>query len=337
MLLTIRSATLLRSRRVVVRLPFAVAVLGALVAGPLAAERQTDRTWPPSTLQDTGLYSDWATKTVASSRLPFSPQYPLWSDGATKSRWMSLPPGGFIDGSNPDVWRFPVGTRFWKEFRFGRRAETRFIEHTREGWQFASYVWNDDETEATVAPEFGIRQSVTIRDGVRHAIPSRTDCRACHEAGPVRALGVSTLQLSSDRDPSAPHAEAPATGAVDLSQLVARGLVRGLPSHLTTAPRIVAATSTSRAALGYLHTNCGSCHTAAGEMASLAFALNYTFEPRGGVAPPALLTSVGRSSTFRVSTMPDVVERVSAGFPDTSMLVTRMASRNPAIQMPPLG
>jgi hypothetical protein len=317
--------------------PAVVALLATLVAGPLAAGRQSGETWPPPTLHDTGLYSDWSTKTVASGHLPFSPQYPLWSDGAIKSRWMSLPPGGFIDASNPDVWQFPVGTRFWKEFRFGQRAETRFIEHTADGWQFASYAWNDDGTEATLAPEAGVRQSVPIRDGVRHAIPSRVDCRACHEAGPVRALGFSALQLSPDRDPAAPHAEAPLTGAVDLAQLVARGLVRGLPAHLTTAPRIAAATSTSRAALGYLHANCGSCHTGAGEIASLAFALNYTLELKGGSAPPALLTSAGKPSLFRVTTLPDIVERVRPGHPDASMLVTRMASRNPAIQMPPLG
>jgi hypothetical protein len=250
---------------------------------------------------------------------------------------MSLPPGGVIDASNPDVWQFPVGTRFWKEFRFGRRAETRFIEHTPDGWQFASYAWNDDETEAALAPELGVRQSLPIRDGVRHAIPSRQDCRACHEAGPVRALGFSALQLSPDRDPVAPHVEALPPDAVDLAQLVARGLVRGLPAHLTAAPRIVASSSTSRAALGYLHANCGSCHTGAGEMASLAFALNYTFEPRGGSAPPALMTAAGKPSLFRVSTLPEIIERVRPGQPDASMLVTRMASRNPAIQMPPLG
>jgi hypothetical protein len=72
-------------------------------------------------------------------------------------------------------------------------------------------------------------------------------------------------------------------------------------------------------------------------MASLAFALNYTFEARGGSTPPAVLTAAGRSSLFRVSTLPDIVERVRPGHPDASMLVTRMASRNPAIQMPPLG
>ena len=58
---------------------------------------------PPGTLQETGLYADWATKTVAAGTLLFSPQYSLWSDGATKTRWMRLPKGTFIDARNPDV------------------------------------------------------------------------------------------------------------------------------------------------------------------------------------------------------------------------------------------
>jgi mono/diheme cytochrome c family protein len=315
-------------------LPVAVVVL----ATPIITGSQSAPAWPPPTLRDTGLYSDWATKTVAADNLPYSPQYPLWTDGAQKSRWLRIPKGGFIDASNPDVWRFPVGTRVWKEFRFGRRAETRFIERTRAGWQFASYAWNEDETEAPLAPELGISQSVLIRDGIRHAIPSRGDCRVCHEAGPVRLLGVTTLQLSPDRDPNAPHAEALPAGAVDLSTLVARGLVRGLPARLiATPPRIVARSPTARAALGYLNGNCGGCHTAIGELSSLKFALNYTFNRAEGDSAPALLTTVGQPSRFKVPGAPDAVERLCAGHPERSVLVARMSSRSPLVQMPPLG
>jgi mono/diheme cytochrome c family protein len=313
-------------------------VLAIVAAVPIAILGQAAAPWPPPTLRDTGLYSDWATKTVASRNLPFSPQYPLWSDGAVKSRWMHVPKGKFIDGSDPDVWKFPVGTRLWKEFRFGGRAETRFIEHTRAGWQFAAYVWNEDETDAVLAPETGIKQSVPIRDGIRHAIPSRLDCRACHEAGPVRVLGVTALQLSPDRDPNAPHAETPPPGAVDLASLVSRGLLRGFPARLTrTPPRIAASSATARAALGYLHGNCGGCHTGAGELSNLSFALNYTLNGNHGDAPPALLTAVGRPSRYQVPGAADTVERVCAGRPDNSVVVARMASRHPLVQMPPLG
>jgi mono/diheme cytochrome c family protein len=275
---------------------------------------------------------------VAPGNLPFSPQYPLWTDGAKKLRWLSLPPGQFIDGSNPDVWQFPVGTRFWKEFRFGRRVETRFIEHTSDGWQFAAYVWNADETEAPLAPEMGIRQSVAICDGIRYAVPSRLDCRVCHEAGAVRILGVTALQLSSDRDPQAPHSEALPPGAVDLAGLIERGLLRGLPEAFTTTPpRIAAPTPLSRAALGYLHSNCGGCHTGQGDLASLSFALNYMLNRRNGETPSAVVTTIGQSSHFKMPGASGIVERISAGQPDTSVVVRRMASRNPLVQMPPLG
>ena len=316
----------------------AAAMVATAVLTSTVGTSQSARPGPPERLRDTGLYADWGSRTVARGNLPFAPQYPLWSDGASKLRWMQIPRGKFIDASDPDVWRFPVGTRLWKEFRFGRRAETRFMELTGGGWQFATYVWNDDESEAVLAPELGIRRSLAIRDDIRHAIPSQSDCRACHEAGPVRVLGLTALQLSPDRDPNAPHAEAPPPGAVDLTELVRRRLVRGVPrSMLADPPKIRAATPTGRAALGYLHANCGGCHSGAGELKSLAFALNYVLlGPAAGQAP-AVMTSLGRPSRFQMPAPSDMVERLCAGQPDKSVLVARMASRHPLLQMPPLG
>jgi mono/diheme cytochrome c family protein len=313
-----------------------VLLVTALVAGSMALGSAA--TWPPPQLRDTGLYADWTAKVVAPENLPFSPQYPLWTDGATKARWIHIPAGTWIDASDPDAWRFPVGTRIWKEFRFERRAETRLIEHTGAGWQYATYVWNEEETEATLAPERGIRRSVPIREGVRHAIPSRVDCRACHEGSPVRVLGFSALQLSPDRDPNAPHAETPPAGAVDLRWLVERGLVRGLPAALVdVAPRIEARTPTARAAVGYLHGNCSSCHTATGELASLHFSLQYLLGTPRGDTPSAVSTALGRASVFKMPGWSGPGMRLVPGKPDESVLLARMSSRHPVAQMPPLG
>ena len=41
--------------------------------------------------------------------LTYVPQYPLWSDGAQKRRWMRLPPGTSIDASDPDGVGVPGG------------------------------------------------------------------------------------------------------------------------------------------------------------------------------------------------------------------------------------
>ena len=309
----------------------------ALASVPLAGVSRAPDTWPAPTLRDTGLYDDWDAKRVGAEKILFSPQYPLWTDGAVKTRWMELPRGTFIDASNPDNWQFPVGTRFWKEFTFSQRAETRFIEHTAEGWKFATYAWTDDESDAVLAPERGIARSVLIRDGVRHGIPSRSDCKSCHEGSPARILGFSTLQLSADRDPNAPHAEPLPADGVTLRTLVERGLVRGLPAHLAGgAPRIAAKTPVARAALGYLHGNCSYCHTLSGELASLKFSLQYPFAAPFE-HPPALETTIGQISKYVPSAWDAPGERVRAGEPDRSVLAFRMASRNPVSQMPPLG
>lgn len=270
---------------------------------------------PPPTLRETGLYADWQTGAVASDNLPFAPQYPLWSDGAGKRRWIHLPAGTAIDSSDPDGWIFPVGTRFWKEFSIGgRRVETRTMERTEAGWIFAAYVWSPDGDEAALAPAAGLVTEVEVAPGERHAIPSRTDCRVCHDNGPTPVLGFSALQLSPDRDPYAPHREPVPSGAIDLAGLVAHGLVRGATRPLVDPPpRIAARSPTERAALGYLHANCGGCHRSSGPLASLELSLARSVVEREPA--PAIGLGDARPST----------------------LLARMSSADPFTRMPPLG
>jgi hypothetical protein len=313
-------------------------VLGFAASALLAAASAS--AWePPATLRETGLYSDWSAKTVDPRNLSFAPQYPLWSDGAVKARWIRIPEGRFVDASDADSWEFPVGTRFWKEFRVGGgRVETRYIESTPEGWQFAAYLWSEDQAEAPLAPERGARAWAEVAPGVRHAVPGRFDCRVCHEGRPVPVLGFTALQLSPDRDANAPHAERRGSADVDLQDLVGLGLVRGLaPYLLRHPPRIPARSATERAALGYLYGNCAMCHNGRGTLASLGFSLDSPAARRTGDAD-AVLTAVSRASRF---TVPGAhgghSERVRPGDPEASALAVRMGSRSAALQMPPLG
>src|SRR5690606_30774377 len=127
-------------------------------------------------------------------------------------------------------------------------------------WRFATYIWNEDATDATLAPSKGI---VTLQTHAAsrgtYAVPSQSDCRTCHEGAATPVLGFGALQLSSDRDPLAPHAEA--QEGVNLSDLVSRKLIKNLSQALIrTPPRIAASSPVERAALGYLHGNCAHCH-----------------------------------------------------------------------------
>jgi hypothetical protein len=287
---------------------------------------------PPQTLGETGLYADFERLEVDPAHLAFAPQYPLWTDGAAKRRWISLPPGTSIDDSDPDAWVFPVGTRLWKEFAFdGRRVETRFIERRPEGWLFAAYEWSADGRQAALAPERGRSGAFVFEGGRAHTIPAVSDCRVCHEAGRVPVLGFSLLQLAADRDPAAPHAEPP---GVDLDRLIEAGLLVGLPESART-PRIAAASAVERAALGYLHGNCGHCHNADGPLRKLGLQLRHV---TGGEAEPGIASAVGQPIAKPAPGQPaEVVLRVAPGQPDRSGIVVRMASRWAALQMPPLG
>lgn len=308
-----------------------VAALGAVAA--IASVRTCDEI--PNDLLDTGLYTDIESKILAEDVIAFEPQYPLWTDGAAKHRWISIPKGAWIDASDPDHFVFPIGTRLWKEFGFERRIETRFMMlGTDRKWRFATYVWSADERSATLAPERGVPSACDSAPGVRYDVPSRSDCLACHAAGPNTVLGFTALQLSSDRDPLAPHAQPLPADAHTLDELVRRRIVTGLPAqHVETPPRIAARTPRERAALGYLSSNCGTCHSSTGELVGLGLDLSYSLS--NGTSA-AMATTVDRPSRFRWPSDTDPL-RIHASKPEESVLTRRMGTRQPLSQMPPLG
>jgi hypothetical protein len=294
----------------------------------------------PPRLADTGLYEDFATQRLHPGVLPFSPQYPLWTDGARKRRWIWLPPGTTIDASEPRSWRFPAGTKLWKEFAYERRVETRFMELTASGWIYATYVWTEDGTDAVLAPARGVPAPYVRTSGdVRHDIPGVQDCKACHQGREGEVLGFELLQLSPDRDPLSPHATS-SPGDVNLRTLADGGLLRGMPAELLEdPPRVAARTPRERAALGYLHGNCSSCHNASGPLASMGLSLVAPIATgeSAGNERGARETAVGVDSRFRPPGTAQPSLRIAPGAPERSVLVQRMSSRHAAVQMPPLG
>ena len=316
---------------------------GGIVAITIAAlsplPAQAGPASPPARLSGTGLYSDPVSHRVDARNLHYSPQYPLWSDGAVKSRWIFLPAGRAIDASDPDLWDFPVGTKVWKEFAFGRRVETRYMEKvSTEKWSVATYVWNDDETDALRAPDEGIRNHAEIAPGKRHDIPGVADCASCHEGRKIQVLGFSALQLSRDRDPGAPHAEAVTPDMVDLTTLVERELIASYPRGWAThPPRIAASSPMERSALGYLHANCGSCHDRSTSLASIGMLLRQPTSAADSQGP-VRTTAIHRKGKFQLPGDPSGgAYRIEPGNPARSTVVFRMATRNPVRQMPPLG
>ncbi|HEX5640445.1 MAG TPA: hypothetical protein VFX81_11660 [Burkholderiaceae bacterium] len=323
----------MKPRSVLALVLSAIAAIAAMTSAAAAPAAPV-----PARLSETGLYLPGSTTAVRAGVIAFSPQYPLWSDGTRKRRWIALPPGATIDASQVDAWEFPVGTRLWKEFAYGRRIETRMIERLADGsWRFAAYVWNAEGTEAVLAPEDGIVVPVADAPGGRYAVPGRNDCTACHEGPAIPVLGLTALQLSSDRDPLAPHADPPCAGQPDLRSLVDRGVLRGLPAELLkTPPRIAASSPTARAALGYLHGNCGHCHNAAGALTGLELVLAQQADVGARSAERTVRSLLGHSSRFRPRETADATQRIASGH-GSSVLTLRMKTDNLLARMPPLG
>lgn len=109
----------------------------------------------PEKLLQTRLYSDTTMTVLAPDVHTYAPSYELWSDGASKRRYIRVPEGAQIDTSNMDDWVFPVGTKMWKEFtRGGTRVETRLIARVSDkpdGWAAAAYVWDRDQRNAQLS------------------------------------------------------------------------------------------------------------------------------------------------------------------------------------------
>jgi len=252
--------------------------------------------------------------------MPYEVQYPLWSDGSDKRRYLQLPAGARIDTASMDNWVLPVGTTAWKEFvRDGVRVETRMLRKQAQGWQFVAYVWRADLSDADAAPE-----GVVDARGTEHDVPSQAQCLECHRSASdvgsepeLRFLGVSALQLSQ-----------PGGGA--LAQLVSGDRLTEPPAGEFQAP----GDADTASALGYLHGNCGHCHSSGHPVGSRVNMLlelgtgDQTLEQTGFYT-----TTVNRQTTHVIA---GTTVRVEPGVPEASQLYVRMGIRD-LEQMPPLG
>jgi cytochrome c553 len=326
----------------------ALLLLAAIVRATASFDGESMTPVAPALLSETGLYAGGGTSEIDSRNRPFSPQYPLWTDGAAKRRWVRLPEGAAIDATNLSRWEFPIGTKFWKEFGFdGRKVETRMLWRvSAERWVFATYVWNDAQTDAALAPETGIPNIAEVAPGKRHSIPGIADCRACHDSARTEILGFNALNLSDDRDPNAPHAETLTREMLTLKTLTEENLIApARPELISAPPRIAASSPEARAALGYLSTNCGNCHNRESSLASLGLDLKYSVAVRGGGSSdppanecaPALVTTAGKRGHWVVPEAQEESRLINPGKPEASAIIRRVKSRRPSSQMPPLG
>jgi hypothetical protein len=283
---------------------------GSLLDEPLGAL--------PAKLSEVGLYRDLSRLTVSRVAMAYEPGYPLWSDGGEKQRFLVLPAGSSIDAGDPEAYVFPVGTLLFKTFSFRteqspERAvpiETRLLRLTEEGFELDAYAWNDDATDADLLELKRAETRAVLSDeaeAIEHSIPSRLECRQCHESSPSMVLGVTELQLakSGDLETLLPHLDpAPSEPYV------------ALPEHGPLTGQV----------LGYLIGNCVTCHNGWN-------GANSSYDLRPDVALENLIDQPTMSS----AAAPGI--RVIPGNPEESQMFLAVAGSTDleVKDMPPVG
>ena len=201
-------------------------------------------------------------------------------------------------------------------------------------WSGYSYVWNDAQDDATLAPSEGMElqlpSDIASSDDEQPApqtwrVPSRTDCMSCHSRAANFVLGLSELQA----DCTVEH------DGVEMNQLRAleqwKVIDQIVPPQSPDRPRLVnpydASQDLEARARSYLHVNCSSCHVAAGGGNSrIQLNLEQKREEMQlvGVFP--------QHQTFGLS----AALLVAPAEPQRSILYHRISRRGPG-QMPPRG
>ena len=116
--------------------------------------------------------------------------------------------------SADQVFEFPVGTVIAKTFAFPRDArdpsqgrrliETRILKREPDGWVGLPYIWNKEQTEATLDVAGDTVDVSWIHTDGRtrtdnYIIPNANQCKGCHKAGEImRPIGPKARNLNRD-------------------------------------------------------------------------------------------------------------------------------------------
>ncbi|MGB0870721.1 MAG: hypothetical protein ACPGSD_14075 [Flavobacteriales bacterium] len=120
----------------------------------------------------------------------------LFVNYAHKQRLIKLPNGQKIKKINEELPFFPEGTQLIKTFyyykdemnpSFGKQIiETRFLVKSQNQWNVATYVWNENQTDATIKlngdqTNISWKDKNSINKSINYRIPSEQECTDCHQ------------------------------------------------------------------------------------------------------------------------------------------------------------
>ncbi|WP_266156533.1 SO2930 family diheme c-type cytochrome [Dyella silvatica] len=303
--------------------------------------------------------------------LPYDLNSPLFTDYAHKLRTIWMPKGVSARYNPSDTFDFPVGTIISKTFYYPkpqslpasgsgkpgdvarsydssrdftgqgldltevRLIETRSLVRRAEGWAALPYVWNETQTDATLARTGAVLPLTLIddkgaREDFNYVVPDESQCASCHAqdwiSRKIHPIGPKARHLNRDYH----YAEG---NQNQLERLTKAGYLSGAPTP-ASAPRntnwMDSSASLDARARAYLDINCGHCHNPNGAANTTALTLDVSAaqDRHLGICKPPVAAGRGTG---------DHLFDIVPGKPDDSILAYRMASADPGEMMPEIG
>jgi uncharacterized repeat protein (TIGR03806 family) len=300
----------------------------------------------PLTLSATGVFNNTPEMVPTKCLIPYAPIAPLWSDGAVKTRYLSVPNSGGPDMPAQQIgfaangeWTFPAGTVFVKTFQLLtnqsdpeslRRLETRLLVRDTNGAVYGvTYKWRPDNSDADLLTTSLTEPiPITTPTGVitqNWYYPSPADCLACHTAVANYVLGVKTRQLNTSFGyPSGvTDNELRALNHVGLFDPAFSEASIPTFTNLFNLTNL-SATLESRAR-SYIDANCAQCHRPGGTGTSFDARYDTPLASQNLINSP-VLGNLGYDNAAVI--VPHDIWR--------SILYDRMDTVDPTIKMPPL-
>ena len=270
--------------------------------------------------------------------LPYSLINALFTDYAKKQRFIWMPSGvQAVYTNDHSVLNFPTGTVLIKNFYYDnvlpsgntKIIETRLMIRKSDAWIFANYVWNDDQTDATLDMSGGITTFEWVQDGitksVNYRIPAGPECHTCHKFGDTPIpVGPKPRNLNINYDYT--------DGSMNqFSKLIEMNYLEdNLPENIETE---VSWEDTSQPlnerARSYIDANCAHCHSENThcDYRPMRFDFNETEDPvnLGVCVEPDTDLGVGQTHIVNPSNQA------------RSMIYYRISSTDEEVRMPLLG
>jgi uncharacterized repeat protein (TIGR03806 family) len=234
--------------------------------------------------------------------IPYQPTSELFTDYAEKNRFIWLPnatKSSYV--SDSENLNLPVGAAIIKSFYYNnvqptnvsQIIETRVMIRKNTGWIFAEYVWNPEQTEATLQMggstlPISWKDKNNIIQTIDYKIPNENACVTCHskDLGSF-PIGIKPQNLNSNFNYSEGSKN-------QLQKLIEFGyLENNLPTNIVS---VVNYNDTSKSldlrVRSYFDINCAHCHQEGGNaeyVDNLRFAFKETVDPsKMGVCVSAL-------------------------------------------------